>query len=1409
MESPSRKKPNITRNERKKISSKSLKIEKIKIASHSKQRSFNNKNRRKYHKPRKQIITHEKKGKTVSKSNFRLLKRQYNIRNRGRQISWSERNQNASKGKTEEKLPHKKNVQAVNADVKSRKSEDADDNREEGTSGSDENSVESGTLITNGPSVKSKLLEYHNGNRDEGRPGTGERENILKGDTVEILPHLTSGYYSIGPKIVRYSNINIPGLVEKLIKGKKERPVELYSDHDTYTSDADTRRSRLPNEDAYPEGRRKDVIPTPAEMRNVHDIPGNKKSDMYFSNLPVGDDPDGYGNIFNAVQNLDKSEANLFDSLMAHDTNDEVVKQDLNSEFISLAGMPGDIDIFSDKQGRVYEDENRKEQEEGRIDPSEIVANEERLLGMVQKVMKKQKELENAKKAAEHEAEKEQLMELMVPEGIGKEATQENGKFNHKGERIHQENGRSNGGVEVSAVAADGKALKEEENLNKQIQKGITKIIQKQKQNQKDTKLKNPPKPSVASSAKYPLSLSELKHVKKPTKPYMVSNKEYNAWIDRHNKQANNPTLPFTESSTKYASWLDKYGKRNPIHIPLSNKEQLKPVYTEQGAFMNRYDQADPASSLLAWAKELGNARQAHGIAESQLLKVSKNYENEKINEQNRPYLQNEVRANADIKTNRLNWNKNGQDRPYQTNLEHNQKAYEPFEEAVGFRKTRPAAVYFNGLAYDKPLHRYGAEIIENHISGPELVENKMNGESLTRPDSNSLGYAMLFSKHPVSGRYLPRGTFQDALFEKDRLMGIPTENSYFKGHPMLSDRYEVIDGKQRGVLKDYAMIQSYKERPNWNAPQYPEDVNAVKKQFSPENTNISKEQQKVSYTKEGRADENGSATKESTHPQTPQTIKPDNAVAPANPAKPTQAAPTGQGEQIQNSKPNGQQAGAANQQGQKMLTPFPWYKVKPPGPTLAPGDWRIRDYYLTAENASQWQSGQAAYTTQDGHQFVFNNLISYNPNYDPRKPTKPMIHVVFGTPMPTLQTITPPRDMQTIPPPKVMTGFPMQWYQEGRRKPTKSRYRGRFTGTVNPWLLKDTTTPSPQRLNAPSPTKAPNVEKKPLVNGTVSSFGSQAWKDKTLPYESLLKPEMAINETKSVQILENTKTSNSSEGDKVKTGNNNGNNVNNNSNGSSSDKDKGKNGNNSSSQTNSSSANKSDNNKGIQADSTEFDEENNIQKEHDDALKETEEAKAVLANNGDDKMLQSLNVTSNNAHDKKVASDNNNSKGNLVNVGPTEFLTPSDMSKVKTEEDQDASIAELSKTDDRASPTQAPKELPVLQTPTTKSVQSFLPGIKAPTKRPNPLSAKKDSGAANWAQRYYNLNKNYYDYNTNHPYLNLEALNEGSQIGSKTKVQSQDKIEGNYRIYFKRIDFALIMHLVKPVDKQVLKSIV
>ena len=104
----------------------------------------------------------------------------------------------------------------------------------------------------------------------------------------------------------------------------------------------------------------------------------------------------------------------------------------------------------------------------------------------------------------------------------------------------------------------------------------------------------------------------------------------------------------------------------------------------------------------------------------------------------------------------------------------------------------------------------------------------------------------------------------------------------------------------------------------------------------------------------------------------------------------------------------------------QPSVTPAPEVGsfTSPKSDKQIPG-WRIRDYYLNSNNASNWDQIRTAWMGKNGSQFVFNNRINVNPQGTVDSPiTMPPIRFVNGITMPMLPTIGAPTG---IPP----HGFP------------------------------------------------------------------------------------------------------------------------------------------------------------------------------------------------------------------------------------------------------------------------------------------------------------------------------------------------------------------------------------------------
>ena len=99
------------------------------------------------------------------------------------------------------------------------------------------------------------------------------------------------------------------------------------------------------------------------------------------------------------------------------------------------------------------------------------------------------------------------------------------------------------------------------------------------------------------------------------------------------------------------------------------------------------------------------------------------------------------------------------------------------------------------------------------------------------------------------------------------------------------------------------------------------------------------------------------------------------------------------------------------------VATPPEAGSVTPPVPKNQTTNWRIRDYFLDDQNASNWDQIRTAWTNKNGTPFVFNNRIQVNPSGN--KPvTLPPIQFGAGVTMPTLPTMAAPTGVP-------MHGFP------------------------------------------------------------------------------------------------------------------------------------------------------------------------------------------------------------------------------------------------------------------------------------------------------------------------------------------------------------------------------------------------
>ena len=164
--------------------------------------------------------------------------------------------------------------------------------------------------------------------------------------------------------------------------------------------------------DRYYDDRRRDVIPKPILAPGL--VRGAKKESFF---KEKSHKRTAYAPIVSAVQNLDQSEANLFDSLLStsHETN--ALTEDVGSELSNFAGSPSDLEVYTptDTPGELYFEKDKNEgnsrdfsQEfteapttkstDPEADASDIMDNEEKLLTMVEKVIDKQKRKKDAEK---------------------------------------------------------------------------------------------------------------------------------------------------------------------------------------------------------------------------------------------------------------------------------------------------------------------------------------------------------------------------------------------------------------------------------------------------------------------------------------------------------------------------------------------------------------------------------------------------------------------------------------------------------------------------------------------------------------------------------------------------------------------------------------------------------------------------------------------------------------------------------------------------------------------------------------------------------------------------------------------------------------------------------------------------
>ena len=174
--------------------------------------------------------------------------------------------------------------------------------------------------------------------------------------------------------------------------------------------------------DDYYAQERKDVIPKP-EFATVA-VRGAKKDTF----VPEkGFKQTAYSPIVSAVQNLDQSEANLFDSLLSTGHETTRLNDNIGSELASFAGSPSDLEVYTptDTPGELYFEKDASvgnptddtqyfthkttsKPSAGRTTSNSLGDNEEKLLSIVEKVIEKQQKKNKAKSSTESEKVKPQ-----------------------------------------------------------------------------------------------------------------------------------------------------------------------------------------------------------------------------------------------------------------------------------------------------------------------------------------------------------------------------------------------------------------------------------------------------------------------------------------------------------------------------------------------------------------------------------------------------------------------------------------------------------------------------------------------------------------------------------------------------------------------------------------------------------------------------------------------------------------------------------------------------------------------------------------------------------------------------------------------------------------------------------------
>lgn len=448
---------------------------------------------------------------------------------------------------------------------------------------------------------------------------------------------------------------------------------------------------------------------------------------------------------------------------------------------------------------------------------------------------------------------------------------------------------------------------------------------------------------------------------------------------------------------------------------------------------------------------------------------------------------------------------------------------------------------------------------------------------------------------------------------------------------------------------------------------------------------------------------------------------------------------------------------------------------------------WRIRDYYLDSNNASNWDQIRTAWTGNNESQFVFNNRIQVNPQGTiNRTVTMPPIRFINGITMPVLPTISAPTDMtsqgflnendddddddenevqqqqqklanqqQQPPKPTPLYGlqYPWQWHN---RRPKESRYHNQnlhFHGrpTLSAYRPVSVTTQEPVTFGAielaAKPTgEAPTRIQSGHYEGATPGGKSEGLIDE-IEHDSMQQGQKSQEKVQSEGVKEQGRENEGVKGQNDKEVK-----------GESEKEDKGQ--------------------------STENKDEKESENEKEQEKEVTEENKT--------KDESSKHVG------KEKSSDERKDHGVIAETATYKNTTLRRLNESKIE-----------------TFTKAPQELPILNQPTTKSVQNFLPGVKPPLMASNKLSGERKDTYPPWSGGYVeHLRKHGWEGLSNEGNVNADVRssdvqnrteakkvgNAGSELGeilteeSTRKIPYDEAVERKYAVKGER--FALSSQL-------------